>query len=83
MINGKLLPEIRQNHRVHGGDTLHYTNDAIYKRLVISYIQTKHRVNKCVLEEGLEHNHVTVNTTIGPLQQAIHAVQNCRAGEQK
>lgn len=46
MINGKLLPEIRQNHRVHGGDTLHYTNDAIYKRLVISYIQTKHRVNK-------------------------------------
>lgn len=46
MINGKLLPEIRQNHRVHGGDTLRYTNDAIYKRLVISYIQTKHRVNK-------------------------------------
>ena len=46
MINGKLLPaEIRQNHRVHGGDTLHYTDDAIYKRIMISYIQTKHRVN--------------------------------------
>ena len=36
------------------------------------------------LEEGLEHNHVTVNTTIGPLQVAIHVAQNPpRAGEQK
>lgn len=58
MINGPLLPE---NHR---GDALHYTTDAMRKR--ISYIQTKHRVNffqlKRVLEEGLGHDHITVNT---------------------
>lgn len=60
MINGKPLP---QNH---GGDILHYRNDAISKR--ISYIRTKQWVNffqlKCVLEEGLEHDHIIVNTTI-------------------
>lgn len=58
MINGTLLP------KDHGGDALHYTTDAICKR--ISYIQTKHRVNvfqlKRVLEEGLGHDHITVNT---------------------
>lgn len=37
MINATPLPEN------HGGDTSHYTADAICKR--ISYIQTKHRVN--------------------------------------
>jgi len=60
MINDTPLPEN------HGGDTLHYTADAICKR--ISYIQTKHRGNffqlKRVLEEGLRHDHITVSTTV-------------------
>lgn len=58
MMNGTPLPEN------HGGDTSHYTADAICKR--IGYIQTKHRVNffqlKRVLEEGLGHDHIAVNT---------------------
>lgn len=58
MMNGTPLPEN------HGGDTSHYTADAICKR--ISYIQTKHRVDffqlKRVLEEGLGHDHIAVNT---------------------
>ena len=60
MINGKPLPEN------HGEDILRYQSDAISER--ISYIRTKHWVNffqlKFALEEGLEHDHIIVNTTI-------------------
>ena len=76
MMNGTTLPEN------HGSDTSHYTADAICKR--ISYIQTKHRVNffqlKRVLEEGLGHDHIAVNTKApqkGPQKASPYPLGKC------